>query len=309
MTLTSLSIDPTEPRQGFSIRVASRLSGISADTLRMWERRYGFPCPIRNDQGVRVYEEGDVERLVLVSRAMKLGYRAGEAIRLEVDALKELLSAQSRAPADPLFALPAVDRLMDLLSREEVDALRLELRQLSATEGSKRFITEVAGPLLERVGTSWAGGELGVRHEHLIAEVLSSHLRFLAAQHDGSQGPCVLLATLPRETHGLGLEMVSVYLAVHGLVVRTLGTDTPPQEIAEAAESLGASAVGVSVSLAAPPTGAAEHLRQLAELLAPERSLWVGGKGAERVTPLPERAELVVEWAALDAAIARMGLR
>ena len=44
-----------EAPQGYSIRVASRLTGVSSDTLRMWERRYGFPKPERNESQVRVY--------------------------------------------------------------------------------------------------------------------------------------------------------------------------------------------------------------------------------------------------------------
>ena len=56
---------PAEAREGYSIRVASRLSGVSSDTLRMWERRYGFPKPSRNGSQVRVYTDADIERLVL----------------------------------------------------------------------------------------------------------------------------------------------------------------------------------------------------------------------------------------------------
>ena len=61
----------SEAPQGYSIRVASRLTGVSSDTLRMWERRYGFPKPVRNESQVRVYTDADIERLVLISRALK----------------------------------------------------------------------------------------------------------------------------------------------------------------------------------------------------------------------------------------------
>src|SRR6187200_3341730 len=80
---------------GYSIRVASRLTGLSADTLRMWERRYGFPKPERNDSQIRVYSEADIERLILVGRALKAGYRAGEVIRRPIDELKQLLAGSA----------------------------------------------------------------------------------------------------------------------------------------------------------------------------------------------------------------------
>ena len=80
-----------EAAQGYSIRVASRLTGVSSDTLRMWERRYGFPKPERNESQVRVYSEADIERLVLISRALKAGYRSGEVIHRGSEELRGLL--------------------------------------------------------------------------------------------------------------------------------------------------------------------------------------------------------------------------
>src|SRR6478609_7318657 len=86
-----------EAPQGYSIRVASRLTGVSSDTLRMWERRYGFPKPERNESQVRVYSDADIERLVLVSRALKAGFRSGEVIHRGTEELRGLLVSPPRA--------------------------------------------------------------------------------------------------------------------------------------------------------------------------------------------------------------------
>src|ERR1700712_4877125 len=91
--------DPEIP-QGYSIRVASRLTGVSSDTLRMWERRYGFPKPVRNASQVRVYTDADVERLVLISRPLKAGFRSGEVIHREADELRALLASSARAEVE-----------------------------------------------------------------------------------------------------------------------------------------------------------------------------------------------------------------
>lgn len=64
----------------YSIRVTSRLTAIELDTLRMWERRYGFPRPQRASGGSRVYSESDVESLKLIRRALENGYRPGEVV-------------------------------------------------------------------------------------------------------------------------------------------------------------------------------------------------------------------------------------
>src|SRR5690606_17590983 len=71
--------------EGLSIRVVVNRTGIPADTLRMWERRYGFPKPSRRAGGSRLYTEEDVVRLKLVSQALAAGFRPGEVVPLPVE--------------------------------------------------------------------------------------------------------------------------------------------------------------------------------------------------------------------------------
>src|SRR3954465_15629352 len=97
-----------EAPQGYSIRVASRLTGVSSDTLRMWERRYGFPKPVRNESQVRVYTDADIERLVLISRALKAGYRSGEVIHRDSEELRSLLVASASAEVESDRRTPTI---------------------------------------------------------------------------------------------------------------------------------------------------------------------------------------------------------
>ena len=48
------------------IQMAEQLSGIGKDLLRMWERRYGFPMPLRDARGDRVYTSEQIEKLRLL---------------------------------------------------------------------------------------------------------------------------------------------------------------------------------------------------------------------------------------------------
>ncbi len=46
------------PRHGlYPIRAVSRLTGVSAVTLRAWERRYGLIVPSRTAKGHRLYSD------------------------------------------------------------------------------------------------------------------------------------------------------------------------------------------------------------------------------------------------------------
>jgi methylmalonyl-CoA mutase cobalamin-binding subunit len=83
------------------IGALSRATGIAVETLRTWERRYGYPKPARTDAGHRLYATDTVERLKLVSRAIDLGHRASNVVSLDTAHLKELL-ASTVAPAAPV---------------------------------------------------------------------------------------------------------------------------------------------------------------------------------------------------------------
>jgi len=89
-----------------SIRVVSRLTGVPAHTLRVWERRYGFPKPKRGDGGGRFYGESDVATLRLIRCALSAGYRAGDVVRTPAADLERLL--EGTATKAPSFVGPSM---------------------------------------------------------------------------------------------------------------------------------------------------------------------------------------------------------
>ncbi len=293
--------------QGYSIRVASRLTGVSSDTLRMWERRYGFPKPVRNSAQVRIYTDADVERLVLISRALKAGFRSGEVIHRGAAELRALLVSSTRTEAESERRMPTVESLLGRVLDDDPEGLREELRRSVALLGPKRFLTDVAAPLVDKVGDAWATRRIAVRHEHLVSEVLSSKLRLLlSAYEDQASGPTVLLATVSDEQHGLGLEMVALYLALEGARPRLLGVNMPPDQIAEAAAALSARVVGLSISEASPIPVAEAHLRRVLSGLPSGTELWVGGKQAQKLGLRDARLHQVVTWLELEHALRRL---
>lgn len=61
--MTSENIYPTG--------VVERDTGIGCDTLRVWERRYGFPGPVRSEKGERIYPELQLRRLQRIRRLLQ----------------------------------------------------------------------------------------------------------------------------------------------------------------------------------------------------------------------------------------------
>lgn len=291
---------------GYSIRVTSRMTGISAHTLRMWERRYGFPDPARTKGGARRYTNEDVERLRLVQKALDAGFRPHEAVPKDMEALERIVAEQVLATVRPTGqGAPTVDRLIEHVRNNDFDRVRADLRAAVAVLGPRRFVLDFAGPVLDAVGAGWEDGEVSIQQEHMMTEMLATQLRSLYAGYEGLEGrPEVLLTTLPGERHAMGLLLVALYLALHGAKARLLGPDSPVDQIAVAAGSWQIDVVGLSVSRHAPDDTAQMVADLVAEL--PRRvEVWVGGRGAPRLGKLPPGARLVDEFDLLERELAR----
>ncbi|MDP9001070.1 MAG: MerR family transcriptional regulator [Myxococcota bacterium] len=287
--------------------MTSRLTGIELDTLRMWERRYGFPKPERSEGGSRVYSDADVESLKLISRALELGHRPGEVVGKPRHHLMKLVGATS--PGLPTMTGPVatVDSLVTAIGRDDIGAVRAELRQAAVVLGARRFVMDIAQPIALRVGELWGEGKLEVRHEHMLSECLSSQLRVLmSAYEEREAAPRVLLATLPNERHGLGLEMIEVYLAVNQITPRLLGVDTPAEQIVKAARSQAVDAVGVCVAGASDLKATARHLQWMLAELPRRVPIWIGGVAVAQLELRDDAVRVIATWIDLDAAIAAL---
>src|SRR5512137_1739057 len=121
-----------------SIAAVERDTGLSKDTLRVWERRYGFPRPLRDANGDRVYPLDQVDRLRLLKRLMDQGHRPGKIAECSLEHLQTLAEAGNGRPGSARPALDADDTLRHfqrLVVDHRVDDLRRELAHLAVKVG------------------------------------------------------------------------------------------------------------------------------------------------------------------------------
>lgn len=302
---------------GLPIAAVERETGLGKDTLRVWEKRYGFPAPTRDSAGDRLYSAAQVQRLKQIRRLLDGGLRPRKVVGLDEAQLGQLLESQEPAAAAFLSKTSQQDSLHSNLLEEllhavgthDPRALRHGLSHAQLRMGLGAFVTDLVAPLTTAVGDAWAQGRFEIYEEHLYTEVITGVLRHAIstlAPQPVPLGPKVLLTTLPQEQHSLGLLMVEALLALEGCTCVSLGTQTPLTDIAQAARAHRADVVALSFSNVHKPALVRASLRELRAQLPPTTALWVGGActalyqgplaGVTAVAQLPALPPLVAQW-------------
>ena len=302
----------------FTIANVEKETGLSKDTLRMWERRYGFPAPERDPGGDRVYPAAQVERLRLIKRLIDQGHRPGQLMALSPEALRTLPARDTgdepRRAVISAAGNQEIDELLALLKNHDAAQFQQRLQQTLARQGLGRFVMDTVAPLTRQVGQAWEDGRFAVFEEHLFTELTKRVLRqAIASLPPPNAGPRILLTSVPDEPHVLGLLMAEALFALEGAQCIPLGAQMPLLDIAHATAAHRADVVALSFSSAFPTRRVGPVLAQLRELLPAEVALWVGGDGAppaaiplgvSRLRTLADGVEALGAWRATHAVVA-----
>ncbi len=298
---------PAAPAQvSWSIAEVERDTGLGKDTLRVWERRYGFPVPGRDRQGERSYPQDQVQRLRVIKRLLDAGHRPGKVVPLTLAQLEALVSTMQAhrgpSPQDPAQADWLQDPAMPWLvwlAEDRTDLIKQALQQQILRRGLGPTVQELVAPLCVHVGEAWLRGDLSIYQEHLLTETLQSVLREAISSVDASgqtlqQPPRVLLATTSTEQHGLGLLMAECFFALESCARYVLGVSTPVADIVEAGRQLRVDVVALSFSAHASRREVIESLQQLVTQLPAPVEIWAGGAAAALYSrSLPESVQVV----------------
>jgi DNA-binding transcriptional MerR regulator/methylmalonyl-CoA mutase cobalamin-binding subunit len=291
------------PALTLNISGVERETGLSKDVLRMWERRYGFPKPGRDENGERQYTIAEVAKLRAIKRLMDVGMRPGKIILSTLEELNTLGDARTGPRKDVLA--PALERdILALLQGHDAPGLQHALANMLMRQGLQKFVLETITPLNRAVGEAWMRGELQVFEEHLYTEQLQVALRTAVNAFPRQSGtPRVLLTTFPGEQHGLGLLMVEALLVPEGTQCISLGVQTPLEDIRRAALAHKVHLVALSFSAAFPVRQASEGLASLRRQLPQTMTLWAGGEMTRRVRKTLPGVVLIPDLAATIGAL------
>jgi len=279
--MTQEQQEEQRPPGRYRIQAMERFTGVSAATLRAWERRYGVPSPGRGDNRYRLYDDDD---LLLVQRMVQLTHRGLGAAEAARQALEEsrlpLPGPTPPAAGGASPTLPAAARaLVDAAVAMDLQGLEDAVRDGLARGEPWLVYRELFVPALRAIGEGWASGRLGVAHEHLASQVIGLALREQLQRVELPQeAPHLLLASLAGELHELELDGGGLEAAALGWRTTLLGSRTPPEALADAVWRLEPAAVGLSVMV--PVLDADPRVLFAGYSPAVGRTPWILGGGA-----------------------------
>ena len=304
-----------EPETGgrYPMRLVTRLTGLSADVIRVWERRYGAVVPERSDGGTRLYSERDLRRLILLKAAVDAGHTIRAIATLEEEKLRAL---SDQAGAEPVSRTSASDGWGDLIERYLEHVTRFDAegagdllaRAMSVSEGSV-FVFELILPLLREVGDRWHAGTLSVAHEHLVsAQVKGFLFTFTRLLRPLPGAPRLVIATPAGHLHEFG-ALVGAYLAAaRGLNTVYLGADVPDEDLVGAAEQGKADVLLLSVLLD-PDGPSRRRLRETLRRCAESVETWIGTPPEHDGSKHPPLSRHFTSFEDLDAAFTMLVTR
>ncbi len=174
----------------YTIAEVESMTGLSAEVLRQWERRYGFPRPERTPGGHRLYREEEVEALRQIRRWLEEGATPQAAIR-------RYLAQETHPEA---LGLEVKQALLEAdLPRAEA-AFRRGVRLL----GPEGAVQSLLVPVLRELGEGWHRGEVSVAQEHLATQFLRARLQELLDLAGYPRGAPILVTTPPGSGTSLG---------------------------------------------------------------------------------------------------------
>ena len=283
----------------FNLKAVVQQTGLKADTLRAWERRYELPSPVRSGGGHRLYTQRDIEVLRWLMARQHEGLSISRAVdlwrQIEAGGRDPLLAP---APVPPLPSSLAEARpvggMLDQLRQEWLaaclayDELRAEqaVAQAFALYPPETVCLDLLQRALGEIGDRWQQGTATVPQEHFASELAIRRLESLVIAAPPPTRPGQILAACPpQEHHVFGLLLLTLLLRRRGLAVVYLGADVPVEQL----EATVAAVQPDLVVLAALRLPSAATLLETARALQGRVPVGYGGRVFNSLPPIRSR--------------------
>jgi MerR family transcriptional regulator, light-induced transcriptional regulator len=291
------------------IHRVAKLTGLSKDVVRVWERRYALVKPLRSANRYREYTDEDVALLRFLKEELDRGQTIGS---LATEGRESLLKRMQVTSVPLPERLAPLDHLLDELVQvlDPLDKVHFEqkLNSAIAVIPFEEAVQRILLPLQRRVGDLWHDGRINIAVEHYVTKFVQQKL-FSVMNHlpVNAQGPRVLIACPEGESHEIGAQAVAYIAATRGCQVYYLGPNLPHPDLLAFCERIKPDLVLLSLTEMKSETEARQLLTEL-EALSKRWPVAVGGQGARAIEHLfsGSTIELLDELPALHTRLMRL---
>jgi DNA-binding transcriptional MerR regulator len=262
----------------YRVAAVERMTRIPASTLRSWERRYGWPRPLRTASGQRLYSDQDVAVIRFLDRRRVEGMSLPQAAGL----LNSAPAVEDRDPGRLLARLVAALRAYD---EADAEATFAAAEALLGIEGAAIGLVPAAIVAASAHGPAEDGPPVEV--EHFASNFLRRQTLRLLNGLPPAIGRPVLVGCGPDEQHELGALLLMVLLRGRGHRVVYLGARVPGPAMERAAAALDPAGVVISLTM---PESLERALEWMGERRRWSRSTPVAWWGGPAVANAPDLA-------------------
>lgn len=282
------------------MKAVMRHTGLSADTIRAWERRYKAVSPIRNAAGRRQYSILEMQRLKLLAHLVQSGRAISSIANLSHDQLiiqaapwAEKLGAPNRLECE-------ITKIIDCVRSNEQAKLHQELRNIIFELSPKEFVLFFVPQLISVVSDLFSQGKLSACEEHAVSEILGRQL--LRIYEDLSevttligQRKTVVLTLPPGEVHDFGLLIGGILCLCKGLHTVYCAKTISRNELDKIIHDAKPLALLISVTHIQSEearTSIGKYLQEILKTIPSTCKLWLGGPRAFDIDLTRKRANL-----------------
>jgi MerR family transcriptional regulator, light-induced transcriptional regulator len=208
---------------------AAAMLGVSPNTLRSWERRFGYPMPQRTEGGHRQFELAEIEAL---RQAFDETHNISSAISIARERGEGLASPSRLRSAFMAFDQEKADRLLE---------------ESLAVRSVERTVATMLLPAAEALDDSSEEGtspEYGYAWRYATGWLAAAQR--VAPPATRPQGVLIFDATHPPDIDALHIQALELFLRRGGLRVLTLPIELEPARVARALRALNPNAVVLS---------------------------------------------------------------
>ena len=247
----------------YSIKELEKLSGIKAHTIRIWEVRYGLLNPKRTDTNIRIYDDGQLKRLLNVALLIKKGFKISKISKLKIEELNTYL--QNLDINTNSFLDDKLNGLV--ISMIELDEEMFEKIFSSSllSLGFKNTLVKLIYPLLEKVGLFWSIGKINPAQEHFVSNLIRQKIiTALDSQLPPDKSKSKFMLFLPEgEFHEIGLLTAHYLIKFNRNPVIYLGQNVPLQDAMSVYKTCHPANILVFVTTTQPPEEIQDYLNKI----------------------------------------------